>query len=234
MRIGAVVFSSQVEIAFYLDDYDNKKDIIKAISAYKTKFMDGNTETGDAMETMRRNMFISSRGDRSDAPNIAVIITDGESTDSDKTLNEAARLHSNNVRVISVGITLGIKEKELKAISSAPHILNSDYYTVDTFNNLNKITDGITSSTCSGTNTIPCHGAKLDLVIASGMYLSSSENWNSIKLWARDIINRQVISISDTNVGLVSLKNRVSIESKLDKYTSRSELLDAVENIYSS
>ena len=42
--------------------------------------MDGTTHIGSAIERMRTEMFVSSRGDRDDAQNIAVIITDGEST----------------------------------------------------------------------------------------------------------------------------------------------------------
>lgn len=50
----------------------------------------GSTNTADALQVMRENMFIPSRGDRRDAPNICVLLTDGVSNiNSRRTIPEA-------------------------------------------------------------------------------------------------------------------------------------------------
>lgn len=50
----------------------------------------GSTNTADALKVMRNQMFIPSRGDRSDAPNVCVLLTDGVSNiNSRRTIPEA-------------------------------------------------------------------------------------------------------------------------------------------------
>ena len=152
----------------------------------------------------------------------------------EKTLLQAKHMHAEGIKVITVGITSSINIDEIKAISSPPRILGSDYYLVNNFKSLDNIADDITSRTCSNSNKVPCNGAKLDLVIAAGMFSPSNENWSYIKSWARTIINNYAISISETNVGIVSLRDEVYLDVALNQYTHKADILDAVENAYIS
>lgn len=42
-------------------------------------YLYGSTNTADALREMGNNMFTAANGDRSDAPNIAILLTDGVS-----------------------------------------------------------------------------------------------------------------------------------------------------------
>ncbi len=55
--------------------FRNKRDILTRID--KLPFLDQTTNTPAAIRFMRDVMFTRQRGDRSDAPNVAIIITDG-------------------------------------------------------------------------------------------------------------------------------------------------------------
>ena len=66
---------------------------------FARSFLDQETFTGDALEAMRFEQFISSRGDRSGVQNIALLITDGVSTDRANTLVQAEAAKDEDVRV---------------------------------------------------------------------------------------------------------------------------------------
>ena len=71
----------------------------------------------------RNEIFIRQHGDRRDAPNVAVIITDGESTERQAdTIPMAQVLKDAGTRVISVGITSSVNMTELRAIASGQFI----------------------------------------------------------------------------------------------------------------
>ncbi len=55
--------------------FRNKRDILTRIE--RLPFLDQTTNTPAAIRYMRDEMFTRRRGDRSDAPNVAIIITDG-------------------------------------------------------------------------------------------------------------------------------------------------------------
>ena len=60
---------------FQLNDYSTQYEILNAID--RMPFLDQTTNTPAAIRYMRTTMFTSQNGDRSFAPNSAIIITDG-------------------------------------------------------------------------------------------------------------------------------------------------------------
>ncbi|KAH3828031.1 hypothetical protein DPMN_129980 [Dreissena polymorpha] len=47
-------------------------------------------------------MFIPSKGDRADAPDIMIVMTDGQSDDPVNTANQAKIAHNDNIRSVAV------------------------------------------------------------------------------------------------------------------------------------
>lgn len=67
------------------------------------KYIYGSTNTADALQVMREDMFIRSRGDRSDAPNICVLLTDGISNiNSRRTIPEAEQTRANVSKIVEM------------------------------------------------------------------------------------------------------------------------------------
>lgn len=89
-------------------------------------------------------------GDRDDALNVAVVITDGVPTiDPGNTIPEATRMKNAGVKVFVVGITNRIDEQILKDISSSPQQKDQSYFTTPNFQELDKILEALLQVTCT-------------------------------------------------------------------------------------
>ena len=76
-RVGAVSYSTRVNSSFELDNYTTVSGVQSGISALTHRR--GETHTHLALKFVRENLLISEAGDRSDVPNVVVVLTDGGS-----------------------------------------------------------------------------------------------------------------------------------------------------------
>ena len=79
---------------------------------------------------------------------MAVLLTDGRSQESERTVAAAERLRRADVRVIVVGVSGVVNKAELRDVSSYPHRRGSDYFTVLRFISLGPIIDAVVASAC--------------------------------------------------------------------------------------
>ena len=102
VRFGAVIYSTDVLIQFYLDQYQTTAQIKSAIDGIP--YIYGSTNSADALQTMHSQVFVRNRGDRPDADNIAFMITDGVSNiNSRRTIPEANRAKGKGIEVYAIG-----------------------------------------------------------------------------------------------------------------------------------
>ena len=106
IRVGAVKFSDEARIMFYLNDFTDGDTLRRNIS--RTSYSGGFTNTADALMLTRTQCFNRNRGDREKVPNLAIVITDGIPTvNSGRTTPEANRLKAHNqngqTNVIAIG-----------------------------------------------------------------------------------------------------------------------------------
>ena len=81
----------------------------------------GQTDTTDGLSYMRTQVFGTS-GDRSNFPNVAVVITDGNpNVNVDQLTNEIQNVQNAGIKVYVVGVTSTVSEPTLQQISSSPH-----------------------------------------------------------------------------------------------------------------
>ncbi|KAI0220319.1 hypothetical protein LSAT2_028165, partial [Lamellibrachia satsuma] len=159
VRVGAVKFSTEAESVFHMNRYSDKKSLKEAIK--RISFMGGHTNTADGIRIMHDTEFTHVNGDRSNAQNIAIVITDGESTrNKDRTIPEAIRARNDKIKIYSVGITKQINEAELRQISSAPHEKDKNYFMAADFQSLERVANAITSDACgtAGNDRLFCGG----------------------------------------------------------------------------
>ncbi|XP_055860643.1 collagen alpha-6(VI) chain-like [Biomphalaria glabrata] len=117
VRFGLVVYSTEAQIWFNLDEYNVVYEVQKNI--LETPYDGGNTYTDRALNLISDTyMFENHAGGREDAPGIVVLITDGQSNNPTATLSAAKRLKDHDVTIFSVGITSSIKESELQGVAS--------------------------------------------------------------------------------------------------------------------
>ena len=67
VRVGALIYSTDVQIQFNLNDFSTTHEIVDAVG--KIPYVYGSTNTADAIMTMR-NMFNANDGDRDGVANI--------------------------------------------------------------------------------------------------------------------------------------------------------------------
>ena len=92
-------------------------------------FPGGNTYTADALYKTRTQVFHTDNGDRGFAPNVVIMMTDGDPTvNVSRTLPESELLRTMNsdTSVFVVGITNNVKNETLKELSSYPQVPTSN------------------------------------------------------------------------------------------------------------
>ena len=147
VRIGAVKFSTNAESIFHMNQYSDKNSLKAAIRAIT--YSGGHTNTAGGIRIMNDVEFRPENGDRPGVQNIAIVITDGVSTrDESQTIPQAIRARNRGIKIYSVGITNRINSEEVKKISSAPHVQESNYWIAEDFQRLERVALAFTSNAC--------------------------------------------------------------------------------------
>ena len=96
---------------------------------------------------MNNVIYKTSNGDRPNVDNIAIVITDGQSTwDKHLTAPYAREARNNGVKMMAIGISDSVDMEELKKIASQPH--QQTIFNVDNFDTLGGILDNLIVETC--------------------------------------------------------------------------------------
>lgn len=103
--VGLETFSNGVEVKFNLNDFQNKLDVVNAISF---PYNGGTTNTAEALNIMTEAQFSPQGGDRSQIRNVGIIITDGESNDRVSTFAKAVEARNQGIDLIAVGINIKV------------------------------------------------------------------------------------------------------------------------------
>lgn len=117
LRISLVQYANDVNDAFYLNTYNNKNDIKRAIT--QVEYKGGNKiNTGAAIRHVQDVHFTKEKGSRIDegVPQILMVVTGGKSADDSKTA--VLGLKKKRVKVFAVGV--GDNESELQNLASEP------------------------------------------------------------------------------------------------------------------
>ena len=145
-RFALVRFSDVANVEFLLDAYTDLNELYRRID--NVAYYGGRTNIAHGFEVALADV-VGKNGDRPNAPNIVILITDGIPNEREgDTIPEAARMKDprvGNARVLSVGITNAVDMDLLRAIASDPV---DDVVTADDFNELTTIIDGLVGAAC--------------------------------------------------------------------------------------
>ena len=152
VRVGLAIFGNDVQPIFQLNDYSTQYEILNAIDTMP--FLDQTTNTAAAIRYMRTTMFTSQNGDRSFAPNAAIIITDGVPRVPND-VNEARRLtlqeadlsRRQGINMFAVGIGPELTTQFLAQIADQP--TNTHVFQVNQVRDLESILNQVSSAACS-------------------------------------------------------------------------------------
>lgn len=144
VRIGLAQYSTTPRTEFRLNTHQNKDDILRYIS--KLPYMGGGTHTGQGLDFLLQQHFVEAAGSRArqNVPQIAVVITDGESQDDVD--SHALRLRQKGIVLYAIGIKDADVE-QLKEIANEPH--SQHVYSVSDFAALQGISQNIIQTLCT-------------------------------------------------------------------------------------
>ncbi|KAH9505738.1 Collagen alpha-4(VI) chain [Bulinus truncatus] len=166
VRIGLVVFSTNAEIWFDLRKYSDLLSLQKAILNVPYEGEATYTDKGLRLISSA-DMFNKNKGGRNNAPDVVIVLTDGQSTNPTGTLTEAMKLKSQGVKMLSVGISSYIQKSELLSLASSPEY----FFEADDFDTLSSILGGFVEKTCTASE-----GVKVSVQTETERYIG--------KIWA--------------------------------------------------
>ena len=143
---GVILFDSNAHIEFNLQNYTSTSALLSAIN--NLPYSAGGTNTAEALTLLLSSAQNGTLGLRNDSSKVAVIITDGQSSNRSATLSAAAILHASNIfDVYAVGVD-GAYLPELQAIASSPDFV----FFTSSFNStgLQQLQDRILPQLCNG------------------------------------------------------------------------------------
>ncbi len=156
-RVGAVVFSEQVNLMFALNTYEDAESVKNAILGLA--YLGQTTNTPEAFRVTREQCFSSRNGDRPNVQNLAIFISDGvpfPTNRKDPALREAELLKNTRVSLVAIGVTDVIDLDFLRTISSPPQVQGQNYFVAVDFTALEEIRRAVGEGTCEVVQGISC------------------------------------------------------------------------------
>ena len=156
-RVGLIRFGSSASVMFHLNTYQEKSNLLRAIS--NVGYTGGSTNTPAGLTTLLSEFstVYGARPLQDGIPRVAIVVTDGKSNvggGPSATIAAANAIHASNIIAYAVGVGSSILITELNAIASDP---NSQYvHRLSTFNvdELKELQESLNSETCQGNDSI--------------------------------------------------------------------------------
>ncbi|XP_046378047.2 cartilage matrix protein-like [Haliotis rufescens] len=144
-RVGVVTFSDDVTRIFPLSAHTSRDELLDAISPENIPHKAQGTNTGDALRFVVDEGF-SPNVARPGAAHVAIVITDGQSKDTEATIAAAKAAHRAGIYVFAIGVGESVDQQELKDIASNPD--TRFIFTVSDFAALSEIRNLLAIRTC--------------------------------------------------------------------------------------
>ncbi|XP_068092359.1 collagen alpha-4(VI) chain-like [Hyperolius riggenbachi] len=237
IRIGLVQYSDTPRTEFYLNTHDKKDDILQYVQTLPYK--GGGTKTGESLQFMLDNLFTESAGarDKDGVPQIAVVITDGQSQDN---IKESSK------RVKDAGITLyaiGIKDAlltELNEIASDPD--EKYVYNVADFTALQGISQNMLQVLCTtveeatrqiGQIAQGCRNAnQADIVFLVESSTQTGEvTFQDMKDFVHGFVSSLDVGFNKVRIGLAQYSDETNTVFLLNELSTKSEVLERIESL---
>ncbi|XP_031649130.1 cartilage matrix protein isoform X2 [Oncorhynchus kisutch] len=221
-RVGVVNYASRVKNELSLKTHKTKAGLVKAVT--KIEPLSTGTMTGLAIQFALNVAFSEAEGARVKSPDIskvAIIVTDGRPQDNVKDV--AARARDAGIELYAIGVGR-VDLNTLKQIASEQLDDHVDY--VESYSVIEKLTKKFQEAFCA------CSNAATDVVfLIDGSKSVRPENFELVKKWINQIIDKLDVSETKAHVGLVQYSSSVKQEFPLGRYNNKKDLKDAVKKM---
>jgi collagen type VI alpha len=148
-RIAAVSYSDGYVHQFFLNTYSTKQDVQLALR--RIAFIGNRTNTAAGIQYMMDQIFTTANGDRADAPNFAIVLSDGNSNiNQQNTIPTAVQSRNKGITMIAFAVGTDTNLFELRNIASEPY--NETIFNVLSSADLPKIVLPIVKAVCDDFN----------------------------------------------------------------------------------
>ncbi|XP_046340047.2 uncharacterized protein LOC124121112 [Haliotis rufescens] len=176
-RFAAIVYGTQSDVSFYFDTYTKKSDIVTAISSIKKD--DGGTHTYDAIDLATDRVFTTYHGARPGVPKVAILLTDGASSNLNRTVQAAERAKRQGITFFTVGIG-SINRQELQAVATEPNCTH--VFVLDNFSEIDSLLNEMRKGSCSAPIVISTNTTMNDTVTVSQELTANKTEKTTIKI----------------------------------------------------
>ncbi|CAI5661505.1 unnamed protein product [Oreochromis niloticus] len=223
VQIGLVQYSDDPYPEFQLTDHRDKNSLLAAVENLTHR--GGGTETGKAIDFLRTEYFTKEAGSRAErrVPQIAVVITDGESTDD--VLEPARRLRQHGVIVFAIGVGQ-IKQTQLITIANWPS--ERFVLTTDSYQKLQDQTNSLLETVCLSLEdqrlALVDRFADIFFLVDSGI---ASNQFTLFRNELFRLLNRLELGASGYRVGLAQYGQDVRVDFRLSTYETKQQIVAA-------
>ncbi|KAK2845177.1 hypothetical protein Q5P01_011836 [Channa striata] len=225
VRIGLAQYSDEPHQEFLLKDHLDKKSMLNVLDTFP--YRQGGTETGKAIDFLLQTYFTEEAGSRANlrVPQIAVIITDGESTDD--VAAPAQRLRQHGVLVFGIGVGQA-NLNELASITNRPrrHFM----FPIDSYQALQRLTESLLKTVCVSMEyqrqALAEKFADIFFLVDSGV---SNADFQQIRTVLARLVNQLNMSESGHRLGLAQYGENTKVEFLLNAFQTKEETLNGVK-----
>lgn len=140
-RFGLVTYSTEPNLIFSLGRYPDPGTVSTAVAT--TRYTPGSTNTAGGLRTAME-IFTNNYGNRRDAEDVVILITDGESNvQAYNTIPTADELKRNSIKILSIGIGISNSDEITRIASST-----DDVFQVGGFASLTEVKTDILDTSC--------------------------------------------------------------------------------------
>ncbi|XP_073341613.1 collagen alpha-6(VI) chain [Pagrus major] len=226
VRIGLAQYSDEPHQEFLLKDHMDKNSLLTALDEFP--YRTGNTATGKAMDFLVTRYFTEEAGSRAKerVPQIAVVITDGDS--GDDVVAPAKHLRQHGVIVFGIGVGQA-NLTELKAIANPPS--ERFLLTIDSYQALQRLTEGLLQTVCISVEdqrqALEEKFADIVFLVDSGV---STQEFLQIRTLLTRLVNQMKFGASAYRLGLAQYGRDVKAEFLLKTHQTKEDYGRAIKS----
>ncbi|XP_072365903.1 collagen alpha-6(VI) chain-like [Scyliorhinus torazame] len=241
VRIGLVQYSTFPTQEFHFTTYQTKDDIIQHIA--NMRFKGGKTNTGAAINFLRNNYFMPERNTkRGGIPQIAIVITDGNSDDDIK--KSASALRRLGVTVFAIG-TQNSSLTELESIATYPAQKYVSIKNLEDFSGIPSTRTFAKKICIEIVKRLDHTPGRMDQLgqgctdtdeadiyfLIDGSGNVDPEDFTDMKNFMLDIVQVFRIGKDKVRIGVVQYGSTTQKEFDISKYATENEIVDAIKRI---
>ncbi|XP_005863660.1 PREDICTED: collagen alpha-5(VI) chain [Myotis brandtii] len=228
VQFGAVKYSDQPEVLFYLNTYSNRSGVVENLR--RRRSIGGNTYTAKALD-LTNILFTEEHGSRikQNVKQMLVIITDGESHDRNMLNDTASKLRDKGIIIYAVGVDKA-NQDELEIMAGNK---NNTIHVRD-FDKLKDITLPIQESMCTNAQE-PCNTREADVIfLCDGSNRVSDSEFVTLTTFLSDLIDNFDIQSQAIKIGMAQFGSRYQEMIELDNSLTKPQWKTQIQNITKS